>query len=180
MFIEDATSGKRAGVNSENQLSVRAYAEPYETLRGMDDGRVWSVVIDAVDPTAADDLFVYLKNDSSTEDLVVTSIDIGTTVTGALKLVGVTGTASGGTAQTPQSLRIASSAVAPVTAQTGVDITGLTETLKHAYILPANDGRSVLHKPVVISNAQAIALRWVAATGILSGTITFYMRTINT
>jgi hypothetical protein len=91
-----------------------------------DNGKAWSMPIDVIDPTGADDNFAYIRNDGA-NPLIIHRINIGSTVTGVLQLTRCTGTPSTLTAAVPVNKKSDGGSLPDATVGTGVDITGLTE-----------------------------------------------------
>ena len=138
--------------------------------------KAWSLPFDAVDPTAADDLFVYLKNNGD-KDVILEQVDAISTVAGILELFRVTGTAVGVTDGTPVNKTNHAGDKPDVTYGYGVDITGLTDAGKYAFIelvaVTARDYK-IPHGGVRIRKTEAVALSWTQATGVLSGVLHVY------
>ena len=130
---------------------------------------------DAVDPTGADDYFVYILY-SGTGELHITDVRLTSTVAGFMEPQVVTGTAAGGTAVGLVNRNLGSSKVPDGTYEFGVDITGLTDAghLHHMWLQANVEGHLGLNGHYIIQPGQAMALLWTAATGILSGTVSMY------
>lgn len=180
MFIEDPTTGQRAEVNSQRQLVTQAITESIVSWLTFKERDVWTFPFEGLDPTAADDLIVYLRNDDPDRHVVITRISLTGTVATDVEVRVVTGTAGGVTTTVTPTSRNLSQNVAPdVTALTSVDITGLTETATLEFItLEANiqNDKNISDHPIVLGRNNAIALLVEVATSIITGQITFYMR----
>jgi len=125
MFIEDGTgSGKRAAVNDDNLLKVFSIGINYlEELN--EQGRVWSVPLDAIAPSGATKFF-YLTY-TGTKRLGISHIHFASSVAGVFRFLKVTGSPTGGTSIVATPLRF-DSPIAPVaTILSGASITGLTD-----------------------------------------------------
>lgn len=142
-------------------------------------GFAWSFPFDAVDPTGADDIFLYIQNTESLLNLHVRRIRISSTVAGMLEVIRVTGTAVGGSDATLVSFNEQFAANTPAGVfQTAVDITGLTVGGKYTFqqLAVADTTYDIIFPHDVILNKNgALALNWVPATGILSGTVFFFL-----
>ena len=139
--------------------------------------KAWSLPFDAVDPTAADDLFAYLKNDGD-KDIILEQVDLISTVAGICELFRVTGTAAGVTAFAPvNKTNNAGDMPDASLSGYGVDITGLTDVGKYAFIelvaVTARDYK-IPHGGVRIKKTEAVALSWTQATGALTGALHIY------
>ena len=157
-------------------MSLGHVVETRENYAQRVNGQVFSVVVDAIDPTGADDNFFYLKNDSVVP-IEVIGYDLISTVAGNVKMEVCTGTAVGVTAITPVNLNRTSGKAPSVTVGTGVDITGLTDggiiNFFSLVALTSNHWPEFKHSIVTLGLGDAILLNWSAATGIISGNIRF-------
>ena len=142
-------------------------------------GFVWSLPFDAIDPTAGDDKFVYIQNTEPSLEMHIRRIHISSTVAGMLEVQRATGTAVGGSAVTLVNFNDGFSTKTPTGLfETGVDITGLTDggvyrfqqldTVDKTYEM-------TFHHDIILPKNGAIALHWVPATGILSGCVYFFL-----
>lgn len=173
-FIEDGTGGgNRAKVTQDNRLRVASLTKTEDRVINEDEGRVWSVNFEDIDPAGANDYFVYIKN-TGTKRLSITDIRIASTVAGRGQVRFVTGTASGGSDITPVSRNSSKNVTPQATLESGTDITGLTNagTLFYLHL----DTVDQLHHlrttaSIAIEAGGAVALFWEAATGVLTGTI---------
>ena len=126
LIIEGGTgNGFAAGVDSENRLTVAATMQTREHEVCHHDGQSYSFMI-SVTPTGAGDCFFYLKNDNDM-DLIISEMMMRAAAdeTVTFKL-GDSGTPVGGSTGTPVNRNAGSGNEADVTAQYGVDITGLS------------------------------------------------------
>jgi len=124
--IEGGTgNGYSAGVNAIGQLTVETTTITKEHEVNHNEGQAYSLPV-SVTPTAAGDCFLYLRNNSDSE-LIVSEIALtaATTETISIKL-GDGGIPIGGNTTTPVNRNAGSGNQADVTAQSGVDITGLS------------------------------------------------------
>ena len=139
-------------------------------------GRAWRLSIDTLDPTGANDIFAYLNN-SSTKHREIHSMEISSTVAGNIDPQRVTGTAAGGTNATTALANLKGDGYKPAAADvTAVDITGLTSVfdLGHYYLIADTPREIVFPGGIRYQPGQAVAFNWETATGILSGSITFF------
>lgn len=175
MIIEDGKGqGRRASVDGKNRLDVHAEAEARR--EAIDSGKTWSFTFTDVDPTDADDYFVYLTY-TGDQALLVTTARIATTVAGQLFMEKVTGTAAGITAFSPVSRNLGSAIQPTGTFGYGVDITGLTAVGDPvlAVALPANQSVEFQSEVgIILTPGSAFGIRWGEATGVLTGTLTAY------
>jgi len=127
MQIEDGGgSGRRATVDIEQRLDVHAVTATAEHSVNHNDGEAYHLLF-AQTPTAANDCFLYMKNNSNNKDICIEGIWFR--VASAEQIVmkmGDTGTTSGGSAATPANLNAGCGKVADGTFETGNDITGLS------------------------------------------------------
>jgi hypothetical protein len=165
-------------VTDEGRLHTNAVIETdMEKLN--ETGFAWCLPFDAIDPTGADDIFVYLQNTEPSMDLHIRRIRVSSTVAGMLEVLRVTGTATGGDTATLLNFNDGFSSKTPTGIfETGVDITALADGGKYAFQqLPVADTTYDIHIPhdIILNKNGAMALNWVPATGILSGTVWFFL-----
>lgn len=174
--FEDGTgTGFRAKVNSRNQLAVQSIYHSLYMHEALNSGRAWTIPFDAVDPTGADDYFVYIRNDSAIYNLILVALNASSTVAGTLELQTVTGTPSGGSNITLVAKKIGTTLAPDITAQSGVDITGLTDGGVHEFVelftTVWTESVRLMDRPIIIPQSQAAALLWTESTGILTGKV---------
>jgi hypothetical protein len=182
MKIQDGTGTQNtARVTGDNRLSANSVSIPSEHFIARNTGKVWSITFKDIDPAGADDYFLYIKNNSNVNEYNISDILMTSTVAGQLEMQVVSGTATGGTTNTPVSRKVGSVATPDTTIETGVDITGLTnDGIMYLLTLSANTNKELLTaSQVVIQPGQAVALLWGESTGILSGTITLVEEPVN-
>jgi hypothetical protein len=176
-IIKDgAGTGKTARVNTENRLDVESVSRPIEQHINELYQKYFSLPYDAIDPTGADDYFMYIKN-TGTKNLHVTDHRVRSTVAGVVEIHAVTGTASSGTTVTPVNRYVGSSETLGATVETGVDITGLTSAgtiFLQRLDTVAKDYHLRTSGHIIIPPGQAIALLWDTASGIISGVMSIY------
>lgn len=173
--LRDPNSHHGAAVNDFGQLLVESVTSTEDRHINLEHQKVWSLPFRGIDPVGAGDIFFYFKN-NDTIDYMFTDFRGSTTVAGYLDIIAVSGTPTftAGTDITPVNRYIGNSNSPTATIKTDTDTTGLTDegilfsmdvttvaTLQH---LKTSAG-------VIVPPGQSIALRWSAATGILSGVL---------
>lgn len=176
--IVGAKGNRIMEVNDEGRALTQAVTETDMEERN-EDGFAFSLPFDAVDPTGADDIFCYIKNTESDLNLHIRRIRVSSTVVGMLEVIRVTGTAAGGSGVTLLNFNDGFSSKTPEGIfETGSDITGLTDGGKYAFqqlaVADTNYDIQIPHD-VILNKNGAFALNWVPATGILSGTVWFFL-----
>ena len=104
-------------------------------------------------------------------------MELSTTVAGNVEPQRVTGTASGGTKATTALASLGDASAKPLAdVETGVDITGLTSvfSLGHYYLAADTARLIVFPGGIRIPQSNAVGFNHEVATGILSGSITFF------
>ncbi len=172
-------SGNKASVNSDNMLRCASYEENYALFSNAYDKQAYAFVIETVTPTGAADYFCYMKN-SSDKDMIVDKLEIYEATADAVDItVGMTGTPTGGTAETPANKNAGSSNTPDGTFQYGVNITVITGgSVVGRLRVPAD---STTHEftwdsGFVIPNGSTFVLSAVTGTTALSCTVHFYYR----
>lgn len=173
--IEDGTgSGKNAKVNSGNRLFTSSVNQLYDFYINKESGKVWSVPFEGLNPAGADDYVVYIKN-TGTKDLLVSDVRVSVdTAVSQIEIHTVTGTAAGGSAITPVSRTVGSSASPTATIESGTDITGLTTAGTLFFIQCAVVGTDYhlrTSSNIRIPKDKAIALMVETATANVTGVI---------
>lgn len=162
----------------EGELRTAAVVETDMEKRN-EKGFAWSMPFDAIDPTGANDIFLYIQNTEPTLNLHIRRIQVSSTVAGMLEVIRVTGTATGGSDVTLVNFNEGFSSKTPTGVfQTAVDITNLTDGGKYAFQpLPVADTKYDLEIPhdIILDKNGAVAFNWVPATGILTGTVWFFL-----
>ncbi len=168
---------RSAEVDSEGRFVTSAVTETDMEHRN-ESGFTWSMPFDAIDPTGADDVFLYIQNLEPSLSMHIRRIRVSSTVAGMVEVIRVTGTAVGGSDVTLVNFNAGFSAKTPTgTFQTAVDITGLTDGGKYSFQRLAADTTHeiALHHDIILDKNGAIALNWVPASGVLSGTVYFFL-----
>lgn len=176
--IIGAKGNRIVEVSDEGHAQVDAVIETDMEHRN-ESGFAWCLPFDAIDPTGADDIFVYMQNTEPSLDLHIRRIRISSTVVGMLEILRVTGTAAGGSTATLLNFNEGFSSKTPTGIfETGSDITALVDGGKYAFQqLPVADTNYdiLFQHDIILNKNGAMALNWVPATGILSGTIWFFL-----
>ena len=152
-------------------MPANAIEQAYDQNRASQ--KAWFFPTDTIDPTAADDFFVYIKN-GSPKTLVVHRGTYESTVAGTIEFHHVTGTAGGSpTARDPVNLTLGGGPKpANLTFSDDPDITGLTSQGRVASLALGVAGTQedlMVPEGIRIPSGQALALLWDTGTGILSG-----------
>lgn len=133
-----------------------------------------------IDPTAVDDLVVYLKNTGVLPIVIYRVNIIAAAAAGIQLLEKVTGTAGGGgTTRTPVNLDLSSSKDYSDNIQfvTDPDITGLTVggTLDTFGQLAGEENTHIYPEGIILRQGNAVAIGVAVATTVISGNIFFYV-----
>jgi hypothetical protein len=173
--IEDGLgTGKIAGVSSENRLCVDAVSEPKDHHTNAESGKVWSLPFDGIDAAGNGDYIFYIQN-TGDKSLGITDIRLSAdTAATQIEIHGVTGTASGGSALTPVSRTVGSSAAPTATIETGTDITGLTSSgilfyMQLAVVLTEYHLRTTSN--IIIPKGKAVGILVETGTANITGVV---------
>ncbi len=174
--IEDGRgSGLRAEVDPNFHLVTNSIVRFEQHFINHDKERYWSMPFDAIDPTDADDYFLYIKYTGS-GTLHIPEIKVTSTVAGFIEPQHVTGAAVSGAEVTLVNRHLGSTKTPDGNYQTAVNITGLADAghLEHEW-LQANIQTTIGDRGhIIIPPGEAFALLWTVSTGILSGAVKFY------
>ena len=148
LTIEDGTgSGREAGVNSENRLSVDAVSFSGEHHANHHDKQAYNVQFSQA-PTANDDCIYYMQNTSDT-DMVVEGMYLATSAACEVYVkVDNSGTRNSATALTPTNLNRGSGNEADGVFEKGADLDGGAATLTSGIEI----ARGVFHAALSTSN----------------------------
>lgn len=126
MKIEDGHgTGSKAQVNAEGCLCTNAVAIPFGQHVNDKHQEAYSIIVSKT-PTAANDCFFYLKNNSDM-DLYICSLTGSATADETIQIkVKDIGTPVGGSINTPVNRNVGSGKLADITCLDGIDITGLS------------------------------------------------------
>jgi len=126
LIIEDGTgSGKTAEVKSDNRLAVHSVSASIEHYVNHHAGQAYTAGF-AKTPTGAGDCFGYITNNNDMDFVISTVMVSAASDETVIMKFGDTGTAIGGTDVALVNRNAGSGNVANVTAQSGVDITGMS------------------------------------------------------
>lgn len=169
MTVLRSPDGIAVNVDADNRLTVFADTQPWEEHRNRE-GAAISIHF-SVTPAGANDYFWYFRNDG-TADVFITKLRMASTVATEVTVEHVTGTAVFVSAATPaetnKKLGVASPLIVTDTFDT--DITGLTSQgiIYFEQLAVANTRYTLnLSSNVIIPQGQAVALKRVAATGLI-------------
>lgn len=180
-IIEDGLgTGKKAGVNSENRLLTHAVTQSLEHHANSAEKQAYHLLFQRI-PTAADDCFLYLKNDNDIQ-LILEGILLRTSGNEQIELkIGMTGTAVG-TSTTPINCHAGSANEADGTFIAGNDITGLStgDVVERFYI----SGEHVssyynFEQDIILSPSRACGLYAVNGSIEIDGTLVFHYHMID-
>ncbi len=160
------------------RLLVQAVTETDMEDRN-EEGFVWGIPFDAIDPTGADDKFLYIQNTEPSLNMHIRRGHASSTVAGRLEVQRVTGTAAGGSDVTLVNFNHGFATKTPTGIfQTGVDITGLTDGGVHRFQQLDTVDKTyefTFHHDIILNKNGAVALHWVPGTGILTGMLYFFL-----
>lgn len=125
-------------------------------------------------PTGVNDEFFYLKNDSSTDQLVIEQIVLTDAGSETIIAASCTGTPGGSpVAITPVNRLLGSTETADATAYHHTDITGLTLTTVVNVAVQAAFTTRLLDAPIILRPGEAFCLSAVTGTAAIVGTCYF-------
>lgn len=162
-------NGNVANVDSDKRLTVFADTQRWETHTNREKGAL--SVHFSVTPVGANDFFWYFRNDG-TADIFINKIRLSSTIATEITVEHVSGTAVFVSGNTPSvtNKNLGSSVAVTATNTFDTDITGLT-SLGIIYFEQVSiaDTRYTLESSsnIIIPQGQAIALKRVAATGLI-------------
>lgn len=160
-YPNDITGSLQITQGSDGRLNVSSRSDTRAYYISRDRGQAFGVTFDDADAAAGDFIF-YLQNTSTDKDLVIDTLDISTTVTGAFKIHFVTGTVSGGSSLTPTNLNRSSSNSAVVTCSGNGALSGLTSDGEIEMVALGNTEHATLdmRDRVRLGQNDAIALEF--------------------
>ena len=167
-----------AEVDSNNDLHVLATVVSENHSINRKTGQSYFVYTD-ITPTAADDVFLYIQNNSPTKDLVVDWYRVWT-ASGSPEAIDVyvrdTGTPAGTTPLSGVNRNLKSGNVADATLYEGVDITGLSggEQFDRIRIGGGSDVVEEFRGGIILGQNDVVVLRAVTGGIALEATIAFY------
>jgi hypothetical protein len=169
--IEDGGgSGRIAEVNLEQRLNVSAQSNSRSFYISRDFGEAYTWTSSYSAGTGEEVL--YVKNDSTTHQLVIDLVHVGGVLTGLFEIYQVSGTAAG-TSLTGVNLNLTSSNTASATALGNASVTGLTIGNRlYLHRTPATtSGAFELADTLILGTTDAIAITYTGGTGIVDAEI---------
>lgn len=162
-------------VSQEGRAQVDSVVETADRHINRTHQKVWSLPYEGVDPAAADDYFLYIRNGGLT-NLAISDFRVESSVVGTVEVHAVSGTAAfvTGTDISPVNRYIGSSITPTAIIKYDTDITGLTDDGVIFWVnCDTVDKTSHLSTSsnIIIPPGQAVALSWDQATGVLKGLI---------
>jgi hypothetical protein len=128
MVQVQSPNGKYLEIDDEQRALVYSTTEPVDAHINRLFGKVWSIPFEGLNPANANSNVIYIKN-TGDKTLHISDVRLmADTAVTQIRIAFVTGTAAGGTAVTPISRTGGSPATVTGTVETGVDITGLTNS----------------------------------------------------
>ena len=172
-IINGHGTGDKVKVGELGRMQVLATTMPRDYFINKNSGKVWSINFVDLNPAGDDDYVVYIKN-TGDADLRVTDIRVAASAATRLQINAVTGTPSGGSAVTPLSRNLGSSATPSATIESGTDITGITSggTLFPMFLDTANKEEHLsTSSNIFIPKGKAIGLLVETGTANITGVI---------
>jgi len=179
--IEDGKgSGRTAGVDSDNRLSVNAIIQSTEHHANHIGGKAFSVIFNAT-PTGAGDCFLYIKN-TSEDDMTIEGFGLWLVANEYIDVkINDIGTPVGGTDITPVNLNSSSGTTAIGTFQNGNDITGLSggKTIYRKYHASSSGSADYnFEQDIILKKNGTVSFYCQTGTTALSGHVDFNYHTI--
>lgn len=171
--IQGNLSQRLVDVTSRSMLRVFSVGVSHVVHMAYRDARTFTYIT-TVTPTGPNDYFFYLLNTSTTRDLFINSIRIDAGTAETVNLERVTGTPVGGTAILPGNRNITSARTLVATAESAVDITGLTSQQVYERIfIPASGQGTVdlIERPFILPRGTSAAAALLAVTGAIALTV---------
>ena len=162
-------------ISPEGHAQVDAVIESGDRHINIEHQKVWSLPFEGIDPVAADDYFIYIKN-TGIVNLAITDFRLETTVVGTVEVHSVEGTAAHTAANDiiPVNRFIGSAIVPAAIIKTDTNVTGLTSR-GVLFWNRLDTADKLFHTQtssnIIIPPGQAITLLWDTGTGVLKGMI---------
>lgn len=179
-YKNDVTRASEEAEGSDGRLNVSSRADDRAYYNARDQKQCYTAAFDFQTSASGEDAF-YLKNDSSTLSLVVSSVGLNSVVSTKWKLWKVTGTAAAGNVLTPVNTNLSSSNAADCTAREGgsaaTGITGLSDVALIDYAYSGAYGHEELRlgDRVRLGQNDAIMIQVFETAGEdVSGVVFFY------
>ena len=165
-------------VTSEHRGKVSSIDQPVDQHINHHTGKVWSVSFFDINPVGAGDYVFYFKNSGSAEIAISDFRMSASTTVSRIFIDAVSGTPSfaAGADLTPVSRNIGTSPTIDAIIKSDTDTTGLTND-GVLFFMDLDTVDKMFHlstsSKIVIPQGKSIAIRFEAATGELSGTVSF-------
>lgn len=175
MAVIKSPDGITANVDADNRLTVFADVQSWEEHRNREASAYSSHF--SVTPAGANDYFWYFRNDG-TADIYIHKIRLASTVATEITIEHVTGTAAFVTGTTPSvtNKNLGNPTQLSLTNTFDTDITGLTsQSIIYFQQCAVADTMYTLvtASNIIVPQGQAIALKRVAATGLIDCQVSF-------
>ena len=173
--IRDGTgTGNLTRVDDDNHLHVTAVSYSGEHFINHRKKQAYNFLFD-VTPTGTDDEFIYIKNTSTSLDLVLEGITFRVGSAEQVKMYQVSGIPVGGATITPINLTIGHTNAADGIFLSGNNITGLTigNLFEHLFITSTESKHFNFDQDIILPPNAAIALSVVTGGIQINGTIVF-------
>ena len=175
MIVNDP-NGTFVGATSRNEMKTSTVIRGEDRNENEIDGSVWSFTFSAVNPAGAGDFFCYITNTDGS-DYVITDFRLfATTAVGNVTIHKVDGTPTyvGSTTITGLGRNTRYTQSPDVSFKTDTDITNLTD-LGTYFTIPLETVGALRDlkttSGIILASNGAVGLKWSAATGEISGTI---------
>lgn len=174
----NSPNGTYIDVTDENRMKVSAISSFLDFHTNRDNGEVWSVFMESINPVGANDKFFYFKNDGDADYAITDIRASAATTAGRLYVKKVIGTATftAGVDLTPVSRNTGLSPTISATIKSDTDITGLTDDGVFFYQDLDTVGKMEhlrTSSNIIISPGKAIAFEWGPATGEVTALVSF-------
>jgi len=161
-------------IDNHGRAHVLSVSETEDFHINKDNGKVWAIPFEGLNPAGANDYVVYIKN-TGDKDLDLTHIYCtADTAASQVEIHKVSGTAAGGSDITPVAENLGSAQVPSATIQSGTDITGLTNDGVLHFMQCVTVNKEEEWSPmanIIIPKGFAIAILVETATANITGTV---------
>ena len=158
-------SGRLATVSSFFRLNVSAKTNPRIFYSSRDEGKAFNAISTA-SSIVAGEYIMYLKNDSTTDNLYVKHVEFHSENAAVWKVWQVTGTAAGSSVILPSNLNLGSANIAEATSRGDGSITGLTNVKQIGTHRNGANGEGEMNyeNALVLPPGSAIAVEYDSGT----------------
>ena len=175
LIITDGKNGNSAAVNNDNRLLTTSISASIEHHINHHDGLAFNLLFE-VTPTAIDDCFLYVKNQSEL-DMVIEGIRMHNASDDIFNIkIGNSGTPIGGSTITPANLNTGSGNIATGVFKSGADITGLAGGTPIERIHHKGDAGEMFtnfEQDIIIPKNGTLTMCAGIGTNAISGTLIF-------